>query len=248
MNPLLFGSRERPLFGIHSPPGANRKRHGAIICPPWGPEYQRAHRASRQLGERLVLRGFDVFRFDYFGTGDSGGGAEDVTLAGCVLDTHAAIDELTALADVRSVMLVGLRFGAAVARRAAATNRAVDRLALWDPIVSGSAWLEELATAGGADGVQVGGYPMGPNLRTELSRLTALDEAPVRAHVLVVASDENAGLDAMVGRMRPDARSIEHAVRPAPPAWKEEAALGVGAIPVDVLELIADWSEQTHAR
>ena len=244
MNPLLFGSRERPLFGIHSQPGSNRKRRGVVICPPWGPEYQRAHRACRHLGERLTERGWDVLRFDYYGTGDSGGASNEVTLRGCVQDTLSAIEELCALADVRRVMLVGLRLGGAVAHLASAASRAVDRLVLWDPVTDGKGYLEEMgADTDANEAAHVAGFPMSPALRAEIRALEPRHMPAVATATLVVSSVEQPAHVELVSRMREGQPGAQLVVRPGPSAWAEEAALGVGAIPVEVLSHIVEWAE-----
>ena len=73
MIPMYFGSSARKLFGIYEAPMTGSAARGVVICPPWGQEYLRAHRALRLLATRLCNAGFHVFRFDYSGTGDSVG-------------------------------------------------------------------------------------------------------------------------------------------------------------------------------
>src|SRR5215217_413896 len=77
MNPLYFGSSQKPLYGVYHPPksqpGRPVRTTGVVLCYPLGQEYMRAHRAFRQLATLLTKSGFPVLRFDYYGTGDSGG-------------------------------------------------------------------------------------------------------------------------------------------------------------------------------
>ena len=80
MNLHFFGDSDAPLFGAHHP--ARRKSTGkaVVICPPIGHEYGRTHWMLRLLSAQLAREGVHVLRFDYFGTGDSGGFVEDLSL------------------------------------------------------------------------------------------------------------------------------------------------------------------------
>lgn len=247
MNPLLFGSRDRQLFGIHSPAAAGGgRRRCAVICPSWGQEYQRGHRACRQLAERLARNGCDVLRFDYYGTGDSAGAGDQVTFDGCVKDAITAVDEARALAGARNVLLVGIRLGAAIALHAAAESRAVDAVALWDPVVKGAGYLNELAAAAHGAGTRsdgtrfVGGYPLSETFEREIAAIDAIGARSGPDRILIVASEERAEYDDLANALRSDA-DVEYAVHPGPRAWDDEAALGVGAIPVELLDHIVNW-------
>ena len=244
MNPLLFGSSERQLFGIHMPAAGRRQRRGVVICPPWGQEYLRAHRACRLLGERFVQNGCDVLRFDYFGSGDSAGESEDVTLEGCVQDAVWAVEELMDVAHVRRVTLVGLRLGGTVAAAAAAKSRAVDRVVLWDPISDGRAYVEDLVDSQGppdADMIEVNGFPLTRALREEFTTIDRDWFGSTPDHVLIITSehlDEHRRLHDTLRRQRAGA---ELEVLPNLRAWTEQEDFGVGAIPVDILQRIASW-------
>lgn len=246
MNPILFGSRERRLFGIHRPAAGARMRRGVVICQPWGQEYERAHRACGQLGERLAARGCDVLRFDYYGTGDSAGAADEVTLEGCVLDTALAIDELCAIGDLKRVTLVGLRLGAVIAQRASVEAREADRLVLWDPVSDGVEYLHALDAArdahrSGARAGRVYGYPISDTFRAELEAI-APDRVATRAgRVLLIASEDAPSHRTLVEHLRANGREVEWELRPGAASWAEVAALGVGAIPVEIIDHIASW-------
>jgi pimeloyl-ACP methyl ester carboxylesterase len=100
----------------------------------------------RFAARRFVAAGFCAFRFDYYGTGDSEGDTTESGLTGWERDIETAVDELRALANARSVALFGLRLGANLAAQVAMrAPDLVSRLAIWDPIVNGEAYLEQLA-------------------------------------------------------------------------------------------------------
>jgi len=71
MNVFYFGAGERRLFGVYTP-ARHGGRRGAVLCPPWGQEYLRAHRSIAQLANTLATAGVHVLRFDYSGTRSHG--------------------------------------------------------------------------------------------------------------------------------------------------------------------------------
>lgn len=135
MNLLPLGTAGREVFALHDPPAVRASRaRAAVLCNPGGPELAYAHRALRHLALRLARRGLHVVRFDYFGTGDSGGDDAAVTLEGMRRDVAIALDAARDLSGADRVELVGLRLGANVAALAAAGSSAVGAVVLWDPL------------------------------------------------------------------------------------------------------------------
>jgi pimeloyl-ACP methyl ester carboxylesterase len=146
MTPFYFGTGQRRLFGVLDPAQARSSQaHAAVICYPWGPEYIFAHRALRYLARQLAARGFNVLRFDYYGSGDSAGEESEVRLSGWREDIAAAIEELKDICDAKAITLIGLRLGASLAAQIAADCRKdVTALVLWDAAVLGPEHLEVL--------------------------------------------------------------------------------------------------------
>lgn len=144
MNAFFFGNAKSALFGAYYPAQASAAGDRAVLlCGPAGQEYMRAHRAFHQLAGLLAARGFHVLRFDYTGTGDSAGDETAAGLAQWREDIAIAARELTDISGSAKPALVGLRLGAALALLTAETV-AVERLVLWDPVVRGAAFLDEL--------------------------------------------------------------------------------------------------------
>lgn len=146
MIPLYFGTGQRRLFGILDPAQTRSSQpQAAVICYPWGPEYIFSHRALRHLSRQLAARGFNVLRFDYYGSGDSAGDDSEMRLSGSCEDIVAAIEELKDICDAKAVTLIGLRLGASLAAQIATSRRKdVTALVMWDPAVSGPEHLEVL--------------------------------------------------------------------------------------------------------
>lgn len=144
IEPLHFGSEGRQLFGCYHVPAGELKNTGIVVCPPLFTEYYRAHGSLKRLADRLSQCGFHVLRFDYFGTGDSEGTSEAISIAGAMKDIDQAIAELRSLSGARQVILLGARLGADFALRVSPDNENVSKILLWDPILDGTAYLKEL--------------------------------------------------------------------------------------------------------
>lgn len=140
-----FGPTGKQLFGLyHAPLAGYRHDIGVVLCNPWGQEFIRAHRALSQLGLRLARQGFPVLRFDYYGSGDSNGEDNDGTLTQWQNDIRLAIHELKRRARIDTVILTGLRLGASLAAIVASGRDDVDGLVLWEPIINGDHYIQEL--------------------------------------------------------------------------------------------------------
>lgn len=144
MTPMLFGPASRQLFGLfHSP--ERDSGIAVLICPPLGQEAVRAHRLFRVLSDRLARSGVAVLRFDYHGSGDSPGEDTDGDLEGWRRDVCTAHEELRRRAGSRRIVWLGARLGAALAVLAAKSGRSDPaRLILWDPIIDGARYIQEL--------------------------------------------------------------------------------------------------------
>lgn len=182
VKPFHFGQPDKPLFGVyHAAVGLPARTVGVVLCYPAWEEYMRAHHAFRQTAMLLARRGFHVIRFDYFGTGDSAGAGEEATMSRWLADIGTAIDELKAVGGPTTVSLVGLRLGAALAALAAGERDDVDRVVLWDPIIDGRAYMEEIvARYGGgqsngkrpaASQGEIMGYPLSEELRDGITKI-----------------------------------------------------------------------------
>jgi uncharacterized protein len=254
--PRFFGSPERQLFGcFHTPAGA-RADAVAVLCPPFGQEYIRAHRAFVQLAARLCRRGVPVLRFDYYGTGDSAGDSADANVDGWLADIALAAAEARRLANTTHLSLIGLRFGALLAALHAARDGAVDSIVLWDPVVSGTAYVRQLRAMHrqevryayvtpdpaprGDGGEEILGFPLAPALRHGFLQLDALQiTAPPARRILVVESESGtagrqlhahfAAMPAETGHRQFDERTV----------WRREPLRGT--VPTRLIDAIADW-------
>jgi pimeloyl-ACP methyl ester carboxylesterase len=148
VTPFFFGPSGRRMFGIYHPAVGPRPSVSAVLlCNPFGQEAIRVHRCYRVLSERLSRAGVSVLRFDLFGAGDSYGNDGDGDFDGWRQDVLAAHHELVRRSGSSNVRWIGARLGATLALCAAADGCvALRRLLLWDPVLNGAAYLEELRT------------------------------------------------------------------------------------------------------
>jgi pimeloyl-ACP methyl ester carboxylesterase len=224
MNPLFIGTSERRLFGLYEPAaGARGKPRAAVLCYPWGMEYIYAHRTLRQLALRLAAAGFHTLRFDYFGTGDSSGEADQADLTGSNADVEAAIEAVRDIAGASKVALIGLRLGANIAVNVAARHKSeVEALVLWDPIVSGEKYMETLQE----------GSDVSERVLREIRELdlpSSLAGIPERSMILVT---ERLPAHEQLGR------PVEFVEAACP--WVEEITMS-GALPVAAMNRIEEW-------
>ena len=243
MSPFFFGSAGRPLFGIYEPAARGTiGRHAAILCYPSGDEYIYAHRTLRQLALKLSSAGFHVLRFDFYGTGDSGGELSDVTLADWEADLKTAIDELIEITGLAKVSLIGMRLGGIVAASVASQlNSVIEALVLWDPAVNGPEFLDQLGvspndkSSSGTQGLQLSEHMRSEIGNLDLSRLI-LQHHP---RTLILVTEElpsHRQLMLSIGGL--EMISMEFLVDVHP--WLEKS-FDSGMVPSSVLQRILNW-------
>jgi pimeloyl-ACP methyl ester carboxylesterase len=255
VTPFLLGPTERRLFGI-----LHRARSGAtssaLLCSPYGPEAIRAHRVYRVLADRLVQRGTHVLRFDYYGTGDSAGDDAQGDLSGWVRDILTAHEALVQRTQPQYVTWLGTRLGAALALQASrAVARAPNSLVLWDAVVDGADYLQELRsrhaqsleqsfvgtgyTAPAGSGNEALGYALGDGLRAELEALMPASCGEPRAVRCHVVDHGDARVAALAAKWTSAGAAVsleqlEHHVD-----WLRQEALHSALVPAHAIERLA---------
>ncbi len=142
--PFFFGAEDNYLFGILHLPDAGSQKTAFVFSHPFGEEKLWAHRVYVSLARRLALLGYPVLRFDFTGHGDSMGEFADSDVNSRLADISKAVEHILSVAEVNSVALFGLRFGAALAAMAADMDSRVSSLILWQPIVDGEQYMQEI--------------------------------------------------------------------------------------------------------
>lgn len=160
---LFFENRKNDhLFGIlHRPQGREASDLGVVFCHPIGWEKQFSYRAYSQFSRHLARAGYASFRFDAFGFGDSDGELVDATVRSQVEDALDAIAWMRDSTECTRFVLVGARFGAAIASLAAAETPDVEGLVLISPVVNGEVYWKDMVRFSRFGRMKLGQKPIG---------------------------------------------------------------------------------------
>lgn len=244
MNPFFFGRSQQPLFGIYHAPKGVARDTGVVICPPLGQEYMRTHRALRQLALHLGKAGFHALRFDYSGSGDSAGDNDLASMDLWLADIATAIDELKDTAGVRRVSIAGIRLGASLGFLAARERSDVDSVVLWDPVVRGADYLDEMLGLDAApaperaDGaVGIGGFALTPSFQREIRGidLGAISQHPARRNFVVV-SEERADYTGLHRHLSAQPRPSGYAHIASGGSWADAEQMGAVLLPQAIIQ------------
>lgn len=244
MNPFYFGSSQRPLFGVFShAKGTDRAPWSVLLCYPAGSEYMRAHRAFRQMNTLLNRAGASVLRFDYSCTGDSAGDSAEATVESWLEDIDWAMDELKDNADTETFSVAGLRMGATLAALACRSRDDVKHLLLWDPIVSGSTYLDAAVGSPRPSGVVgVEGFPMTRHLCEGIDGidLRRVEQGDARVPTSIYLSDESQSAREVANLRREAGADIHLEVVPSLGNWGKADPFGDALIPQAIIQAIVD--------
>jgi len=200
--PLYIGDGDDACFGwLHTDEAAPARDCVAVVCPPIGHEYTRAHRTLRHLADRLASRGIPALRFDYHGIGDSPGTDLDPhRIDTWLADIRVAVAQARELTGRSRICLVGVRLGATLAAMATWDMNA-DMLVLWNPVLKGRTYIRELQAiamtaeraASEIDGaLESAGFVMSAETIADIKAIELLEREIKAGEVLVVARDDTA--------------------------------------------------------
>lgn len=257
---FFFGPPDRQLFASFHQPDTDIVRDTAVLlCYPWGQEYLASHRAYLQLALAIASQGYPVLRFDYAGTGDSSGPAEWCSLTSWREDVSAAARELRNRAGVDLLCLGGLRLGGALAALAAAEEQDISGLILWQPVVNGPRYLEDIrqrhqamlwrsfATLPAASDANASlyqlGFPLSDSFLAELQALDLLSIATPPCPVAVFDNEEDEATIRLQDRLRSRGGQVDRELIPSFAIWHEDVDKGL--VPRQTIDRIATWL-RTH--
>lgn len=183
--PIWIGPPSRPLYAaLHGASGTI----GVLLIPPLLHESPRSRRFMAEVANEFATMGLPCMRFDFHGTGDSSGEGDALDFASMHRDLDVAVEALLAKTGITRLVLVGWRGSALAVQEWFERGGAADLVVLWEPIVDGEAWLQDLIEgdtteraqrppprAGvprltdASDG-QLMGFPASPQLRADLQQ------------------------------------------------------------------------------
>lgn len=256
--PLFFGNANEQLFGIYHPPRQKIGTKAVLLCNPIGQEQIRSYRCLRQLADRLSAAGLHVFRFDYYGTGDSWGSMDDASVQKWVSNVGQAADELKAMSAVNRISVLGIRFGAVLAAIASKERCDIAKLYLWDPVTDGRAYLDELQTmqdellrdpdrfseprsAGDIGKNELIGFPMPDGLSTAISAIDSSYIREIKAAALCVLDTQQNTVYGNVFANLVDAESTGELLHiDAPMKWNDVAQIEIAFMATEVVDCLAE--------
>jgi len=115
---------------------------GWVVCHSFGMEQIHLYRLEVYVARALAAAGFPVLRFHSQGYGDSEQGADSVSLSSHLDGATDAVSLMAGLEGLGTIGVMGARFGGAVAALTA-ERLSLPRLALWEPVVSGSRFMRD---------------------------------------------------------------------------------------------------------
>jgi len=257
-----FSADGRPLVGMLHLPVAEAEGAGMVVCHAFGDERKCSALAMTRLARRFAAGGRAALRFDYGGCGDSPGQFADATVATRLADIRAAVQFLQSETGVSEVCLLGLRFGATLAARAAEDLPACASLVLIEPVPDGAQYIDAQIKRkrvrgmitrgqGGADAgearaglVDLDGYALRQETLDQMrtARIRA-GEVGFGGRVLLVQASFNEKLRAETEGVRrayeQGGAQVDVRALVLPPFWSR-----IDIVPTDALnETVAAWLE-----
>ena len=149
-----------PLYAAYHIPNSDSKSNKLpiVIAPPLFEERKSAYAALRRLAQDLTAAGHPVMRFDYRGSGESGGSSGTRRWENLAQDVMSVRKTLAALSGKRDSALVGLRLGGTLALQES-IRAGGEAVLAFAPIVAGA--------------TQVRLWKMRSKIRAELTTATA---------------------------------------------------------------------------
>lgn len=240
---MWFGPDQRPLAGWWTAPH-RPSRAGVVIAPPLGYEYWSCYRSLRTLAESLAQAGWHALRFDWDGTGNSAGAADDPDRAAAWRASIASAVAAMRKAGILHVALLGLRLAATFALLDAAAL-GVDAMIACAPVIAGKQWLRELKMLGITDPGRPGtmtysGLVIDPTTARDLAAIDMARTAPPQARRTLLVTRSAAADSRFIDAMRADGRALDvHAC--ASMQSMLEAPAGEDTLPKGFVEPIVRW-------
>ena len=185
--PMWLGDAERAVYAsLHRASGAPTGT-GVVFAAPLFHEQPRSRRLLAEVASALASLGLASIRFDYHGTGDSGGDGEALDFASIATDLDLAVAGLRRECNVSRIVVLAWRGAALPLMHWLEAGARPDLAVMWEPILDGAEWMRRLEQADAterasphryrvqtAEGIpgdsQLMGVPVSRRLREEITR------------------------------------------------------------------------------
>lgn len=251
MIPIRFGTPNAALYGVfHAADRRPAAPRAVLMCNPFGQEAVRIHRFFRVLAERLAREGIASLRFDYHATGESLGEDDEGDIERWRRDILSAHELLRQRAQTTDISWLAPRLGAALAAHASTSALpGVRQLLLWQPVVQGSAYLDELRRAheqtlrslpasahSSPFESEVIGFGISPTLLKQIGGIAPSVYDTVRAErVVLLGNQGDAALPALAKSLQALNMPTEQHLLDIRFDWTSEEALNSALVPAPAL-------------
>ncbi len=228
--PQWLGDDKRSLYAaLHRcpQPGA---RLGVVLVPPLFHEQPRSRRLLTEVANGLAALGLPALRFDFFGTADSAGDSEQTDFASMCVDLDLAVAALRTQAGVDRVAILAWRGAALPVARWLDSGGRPATVVLWEPIVDGAPWLEQLERDDAAERRSSERYPVSRTALGPDGQLMGLAvSSQLRADIAGARVADNGSSGYWAVLRPPGSPSGSPSVSPPELAWQQVFDLPVDA-------------------
>ncbi len=141
---LNYLELEGKFVFVHKHVPKNNNHSPFLFLNPLFDEKKRSQCFYAQLARLLCEKGFPVYRFDYYGTGDSTGQLFDFLINEALKHTELLIEKILLNFPNCQINLLGLRFGADLALKMCKLSKKIfNKIILIEPINNGKRYLLE---------------------------------------------------------------------------------------------------------
>ena len=264
--PAFLERNGRRLYTISFSPDVAEASPAVILFAQFAEEMNRCRRMMTLQTEALAKTGVTAVIFDYSCTGDSSGCFAQASWNDWIEDGVAVMEYVRDLGTPKS-RLLGIRLGAALALEAARrSDIPVDRIALWQPVASGSVHLTQFlrlriaaALTGEPDGettrslrerlsagetLEIGGYSLSGSLAESIADATLDVSAPDTPVCWLECVSQTPGSllpasDRVIDAWRNGGSNVESAIVPGAPFWSVQETTVAPALLEKTTEILA---------
>jgi pimeloyl-ACP methyl ester carboxylesterase len=162
------------------------------------------------------LQGHHVLRFDWHGYGDSDGKPDQGNYSIWLNNIKDALDELLSTSGHAEASIVGIRMAGTLLWKASNDLSNIDNFILWDPVLSGIHWINELKelhksflnkkysrTKNLSTDKEYLGFPFSSKLQQEISSIDIANHIPSKSSKLhLILSDSNNNCDFFINKFQ----------------------------------------------
>ncbi|NEX64133.1 hydrolase 2, exosortase A system-associated [Noviherbaspirillum sp. 17J57-3] len=164
--PFFLPAGDGERYCLFHPPQEEKQARGSILyVHPFAEEMNKSRRMAALQAKRFSQLGYGVLQIDLFGCGDSTGDMRDASWETWQQDLDLGASWLRQWMDA-PLHVWGLRLGAMLALDFARRQTAeVERFILWQPVISGEAFLSQFLRMKLANAIISGSGAPGPGVR-----------------------------------------------------------------------------------